>query len=137
MSGVIGTQAYKRYFHHPTSYVQGLITASMPAGSLAGSLLCSLSGDRYSRKLALRVSCVLWIVGSAVQCAAVNVPMLCVGRAVSGIGVGVASSVVPVYQVSCGGHGKSCGSRGLVLTIGRQRLHQRRSVGESSGQSPA
>ncbi|KFA49100.1 hypothetical protein S40293_07081 [Stachybotrys chartarum IBT 40293] len=98
MSGVIGTQAYKRYFHNPISYVQGGITASMPAGSLLGSLVSSALADRWSRKAALQVSCGLWIVGSAVQSAAVGVPMLCVGRAVAGVGVGVASSVVPVYQ---------------------------------------
>jgi len=36
MSGVLGTQAYKNYFHNPVSYRQGGITASMPAGSLVG-----------------------------------------------------------------------------------------------------
>lgn len=103
MSGVLGTQAYKRYFGHPTSYYQGAITASMPAGSLAGSLASSFLADRLSRKVALQVSCVLWIVGSTVQCAAQSVMMLCVGRAIAGMCVGIASSVVPVYQVSCGG----------------------------------
>lgn len=36
MSGVLGTQAYIRYFDNPVSYRQGGITASMPAGSLVG-----------------------------------------------------------------------------------------------------
>lgn len=44
------------------------------------------------------MSCVFWIVGSVVQCAAMGVVMLCVGRAIAGVCVGVTSSIVPVYQ---------------------------------------
>lgn len=98
MSGVLGTQAYKRYFGNPVSYSQGGITASMPAGSLVGSLTSSFLADRWSRKVALQISCVLWIIGSTIQCATVNVAMLCVGRVIAGMCVGIASSVVPVYQ---------------------------------------
>lgn len=98
MSGVLGTKAYQNYFGHPISYTQGAITASMPAGSLVGSLCSSFLADRYSRKVALQISCVLWIIGSIVQCAAQNIGMLCFGRVLAGFCVGIASSVVPVYQ---------------------------------------
>ncbi|KAH9988708.1 high-affinity glucose transporter [Xylariaceae sp. FL0662B] len=98
MSGVLGTEAYKRYFGHPASTRQGGITASMPAGSLVGSLASSFIADGFSRKVALQISCVLWIIGSIIQCAAQNVPMLCIGRVISGTGVGIASSVVPIYM---------------------------------------
>ncbi|KAI0394212.1 general substrate transporter [Xylariaceae sp. FL0594] len=98
MSGVLGTQAYKNYFHNPVSYRQGGITASMPAGSLVGSLASSFIADKYSRKVALQISCLLWIIGSIIQCAATSVGMLCAGRVIAGLCVGIASSVVPVYQ---------------------------------------
>lgn len=35
---------------------------------------------------------------TSIQCAANGIGMLCVGRAIAGIGVGIASSVVPIYQ---------------------------------------
>ncbi|KAJ6439794.1 MFS sugar transporter-like protein [Purpureocillium lavendulum] len=98
MSGVLGTQAYKRFFGYPTSFVQGAITASMPAGSLTGALASSMMADRLSRKKAVQVSCIFWIVGSVVQCTAQGVGMLCAGRAVAGLCVGMTSSIVPVYQ---------------------------------------
>ncbi|KAK4153853.1 MFS sugar transporter-like protein [Chaetomidium leptoderma] len=98
MSGVLGTQAYKRYFNNPASYTQGGITASMPAGSLVGSLMSSFIADKYSRKVALQISCVLWIIGSILMTASINIPMLCVGRVICGLCVGIASSIVPVYQ---------------------------------------
>ncbi|KAI0191891.1 general substrate transporter [Astrocystis sublimbata] len=98
MSGVLGTNAYKNYFGSPVSYRQGGITASMPAGSLIGSLVSSFIADRFSRKVAIQFSCILWIIGSTIQCASVNVGMLCAGRIIAGLCVGIASSVVPVYQ---------------------------------------
>ncbi|XDG05817.1 hypothetical protein ABKA04_005432 [Annulohypoxylon sp. FPYF3050] len=98
MSGVIGTAAYKRYFGDPRSYAQGGITASMPAGSFVGSLASSFIADKFSRKTALQVGCILWIIGSTIQCAALNIPMLCTGRVISGLCVGIASSIVPVYM---------------------------------------
>lgn len=99
MSGVLGTEAYKQYFDNPKSYRQGAITASMPAGSLVGSLFSSFLADRYSRRVALQISCILWIVGSILQCASQNIGMLCTGRVIAGFCVGIASAVVPVYQV--------------------------------------
>jgi MFS family permease len=98
MSGVLGTAAYKRYFNNPVSYAQGGITAAMPAGSLASSLFSSFLADKYSRKVSLQISCVLWIIGSILMTASQNVAMLCVGRVICGFCVGIASSIVPVYQ---------------------------------------
>ncbi|KAK0709218.1 general substrate transporter [Lasiosphaeria miniovina] len=98
MSGVLGTQAYKRYFGNPVSYRQGAITASMPAGSLVGSLVSSFIADKYSRKVALQISCLLWIFGSILMAASQNIGMLCTGRVICGLCVGIASSIVPVYQ---------------------------------------
>ncbi|KAI1387353.1 general substrate transporter [Hypoxylon trugodes] len=97
MSGVLGTSAYKRYFDNPVSYRQGGITAAMPAGSLVGSLASSFIADKFSRKVALQVACILWIIGSTIQCAAQNIGMLCTGRVIAGLCVGIASSIVPVY----------------------------------------
>ncbi|KAI9789877.1 MAG: MFS sugar transporter [Piccolia ochrophora] len=70
----------------------------MPAGSLLGALMSSFLADRLSRKTAIQIGAVIWIVGSILQAAVHNIPMLVVGRIVAGIAVGIASSVVPIYQ---------------------------------------
>ena len=64
MSGVLGTSAYINYFGNPKASMQGLITCSMPFGSIFGTLLTSLIADRFSRKTAIQTACVLWIIGS-------------------------------------------------------------------------
>jgi len=98
MSGVLGTEAYKRYFGNPTSYRQGGITCAMPAGSLIGALSSSYIADRYSRRASIQIASLFWIVGSIIQCASVDIGMLVVGRVIAGLCVGIASSICPVYQ---------------------------------------
>ena len=98
MSGVLNNNAYLATFHHPDSNAQGGIVASMPAGSLLGALLVGYIGDKLGRKKTITLSGMIWIIGSILQCAAVNRGMLIVGRVISGISVGLASAVVPVYQ---------------------------------------
>lgn len=98
MSGVLGTNGYKNYFGHPTGYHQGGITASMPAGSLFGALISSFLADRLSRRTAIQIAAMIWIIGSILQTSANGVALLVVGRIVAGVCVGIASSIVPVYQ---------------------------------------
>ncbi|KAL5377644.1 MFS sugar transporter [Paraphaeosphaeria minitans] len=98
MSGVLGTNGYKNYFGNPAGYRQGGITASMPAGSFVGSLISSFIADRLSRRTAIQISALIWIIGSIFQTAANGVALLCFGRVVSGISIGIASAIVPVYQ---------------------------------------
>ncbi|KAF1813047.1 MFS sugar transporter-like protein [Eremomyces bilateralis CBS 781.70] len=98
MSGVLGTQAYKNYFDNPVSYRQGGITASMPAGSFFGALASSFIADRFSRRAAIQIASVIWIIGSILQAASNGIPLLCVGRVISGVSIGICSTIVPVYQ---------------------------------------
>lgn len=65
MSGVLGTNAYKKYFDNPQDERQGGITASMPAGSLVGSLISSYLADYYGRKISIQIASVIWIIGAA------------------------------------------------------------------------
>jgi MFS family permease len=70
----------------------------MPAGSLVGALASSFLADRLSRKVAIQIASVIWILGSILQTASNGVALLCVGRVISGISIGICSSIVPVYQ---------------------------------------
>ncbi|KAK0199886.1 general substrate transporter [Desarmillaria ectypa] len=98
MSGVLSNDSYKNTFSHPGSGAQGAIVASMPAGSFLGALLVTQLADRFGRKSTVILSGLVWVIGSIIQCAAVNRGMLVVGRIISGISVGIASAVVPIYQ---------------------------------------
>ena len=98
MSGVLGTNAYQNYFGSPAGTRQGGITASMPAGSLVGALCSSFLADRLSRKTAIQIAALVWIIGAILQTASNGVALLCIGRVVAGWAIGVCSAIVPVYQ---------------------------------------
>ncbi|KAH8732337.1 high affinity glucose transporter [Phaeosphaeriaceae sp. PMI808] len=98
MSGVLGTPAYKNYFGAPSGTRQGGITASMPAGSLVGALTSSFLADRLSRRTAIQIAALVWIIGAILQTTANGVPLLCLGRLIAGWSIGVCSTIVPVYQ---------------------------------------
>ncbi|TFK47455.1 general substrate transporter [Heliocybe sulcata] len=98
MSGVLNNEAYLRTFHSPGSNAQGAIVAAMPAGSFVGALLVATLADKIGRKNTVISSGWIWVIGSIIQCASVNRGMLVAGRVISGLSVGLASSVVPLYQ---------------------------------------
>ncbi|KAK9319215.1 general substrate transporter [Lipomyces orientalis] len=98
MSGIIGTEQYKSYFGNPLGMVQGGITSAMAGGSVIGALSSIFLGDWLSRKVAIQLGTVLWCIGATVQSTSNGVAMLIIGRAISGIGVGILSTLVPIYQ---------------------------------------
>lgn len=97
MSSMIGTDGYKKYFGSPGPTEQGGITACMPAGSFVACLVAPYFSDNFGRRVSLHLCAVFWMIGAVLQCASQDLAMLCVGRVISGIGVGFGSSVTPVY----------------------------------------
>ncbi|KAG9311678.1 general substrate transporter [Chiua virens] len=98
MSAVLNNNAYFVVFNSPGPTVQGAIVASMPAGSFFGALSVATLADRIGRKNTVILASIFWIIGGVLQCAAINRGMLVVGRIIAGISVGIASTVVPIYQ---------------------------------------
>jgi sugar porter (SP) family MFS transporter len=112
LSAQLGMQSYLCYFNQgprgppfddspecsgPKSLVQGGITASMAAGSWAGSITSGFISDWRGRKQAIMFGCIVWAIGSIISCASQNIGMLCAGRVINGFAVGIESAQVPVY----------------------------------------
>ncbi|KAI0134251.1 general substrate transporter [Xylariales sp. AK1849] len=109
MSAIISTQPYLCQFDElgvnpenglcrgPSSNVQGGITAAMPGGSWLGALISGFVSDNLGRKRSIQIGSLIWVVGSIICCASVNIPMLIVGRLINGLSVGICSAQVPVY----------------------------------------
>ena len=105
--------SYQQTFHFPGPSAQGAIVAAMPAGSFVGALAVTQLADRIGRKRTIIISGIFWVIGSILQCASVNRAMLVVGRIISGLAVGLASAVVPIYQAEI----TAPGIRGRIVSL--------------------
>lgn len=98
----IGHKAYEEYFSTSkhkgfTAIQQSGMTASMPGGALIGSCISALVSEKVGRRGMVELSALVWIIGCAIQTASINRPSLAFGRIIASIGVGTASSNVPMY----------------------------------------
>ncbi|KAK8099156.1 general substrate transporter [Apiospora kogelbergensis] len=109
MSAIISTEPYLCQFNQqgndpdtgicrgPDPNLQGGITAAMPGGSWLGALVSGFISDMIGRKTSIQIGAIIWVIGSIISCASVNIPMLIVGRVINGFSVGICSAQVPVY----------------------------------------
>ena len=74
-----------------------LITSLCSGGAFIGAIIAGLTADKYGRKIAIYVGCVLFTVGAILQAASYSIAQMAVGRLVVGFGVGSAAMVVPLY----------------------------------------
>ncbi|PHH87397.1 hypothetical protein CDD83_8928 [Cordyceps sp. RAO-2017] len=75
-----------------------IIVAILSAGTAVGALLAAPAGDSLGRRITLLLAVGLFCVGAICQVCADAIPLLLVGRALAGVGVGAISVLVPLYQ---------------------------------------
>lgn len=73
-----------------------LITSITSGGAFIGAIAAGLTADRFGRKGAIYMGCVLFIIGAVLQACAYSLAQMTVGRLVVGFGVGSAAMIVPV-----------------------------------------
>ncbi|CAK7236844.1 hypothetical protein SEUCBS140593_009756 [Sporothrix eucalyptigena] len=83
------------------SVLQGVSVSSYNLGCFVGALLTIFLGDRLGRKRCIFGGSLIMAVGAVLQCSAFALPQLIVGRVICGIGNGINTSTVPVWQAEC------------------------------------
>ncbi|KAJ5183010.1 hypothetical protein N7492_000626 [Penicillium capsulatum] len=83
------------------SVIQGIFVSSFTLGGFVGSLSCSFIGDWIGRRKTISLGGILTFIGAAISCTSFQLPQLFVGRIINGMGVGVLSTMVPVWQSEC------------------------------------
>jgi predicted MFS family arabinose efflux permease len=64
---------------------------------LLGALAAAPMGNRYGRRTTLGINSGGFVVGGMLKALAMNVPVLTLGRFISGLSSGAAAVVVPLY----------------------------------------
>ncbi len=86
------------YFHQPSKAEIGTMVAILEIGAFISSLLVGRIGDIIGRRKTILYGSCIFFVGGALQTGAASMAMMMVGRIVAGFGVGMLSTIVPVYQ---------------------------------------
>lgn len=102
LSSVLVHPGWRRALHQPGPAQKGLVTGAYYAGTLISYLLLAHPlADVLGRRYAARVGTLVLCLGALVMAAAAGRHALLVmvaGRWICGLGVGVVSTTVPLYQ---------------------------------------
>ncbi|KAF8694989.1 hypothetical protein AX14_001926, partial [Amanita brunnescens Koide BX004] len=98
MSGIITGPYFINYFNRPRAIAVGSMVAVLEVGALITSLAAGRFGDMVGRKGTLFTGAVIFTVGGGIQTFSSGFYSMIIGRIVSGFGVGLLSTIVPIYQ---------------------------------------
>lgn len=79
------------------TFPQELVVSMVLAGATLGALSGGKLADRFGRRLTLLATSLIFVAGAIVCAAAPSLAALVAGRVVVGLGIGLASTTVPVY----------------------------------------
>ncbi|KAH8803545.1 general substrate transporter [Xylogone sp. PMI_703] len=99
VSGVITMESFGAKFPRVflDSGFKGWFVSTLLLTAWLGSLINGPIADRLGRKIDIMVAVIIFVIGSAIQAGAVDIPMLFIGRAIAGFAVGMLTMVIPLY----------------------------------------
>jgi sugar porter (SP) family MFS transporter len=100
---------------------QALIVSILSAGTFIGALASPTLGDWLGRRMGLILSTWVFNFGVILQTISVSIPLFSAGRFFAGVGVGLISALVPLYQSETAPkwvRGLIVGAYQLSITIG-------------------
>ncbi|GJJ08797.1 hypothetical protein Clacol_003016 [Clathrus columnatus] len=89
---------FKKYFNQPLPYEVGTMVAVLEIGAFITSLAAGRIADIIGRRKTLFWGAVVFAIGGAFQTGTTGYAMMVFGRIISGFGVGLLSTIVPIYQ---------------------------------------
>ncbi|KAI1006777.1 Myo-inositol transporter 1 [Podosphaera aphanis] len=108
--------------HELANNEKELITSITSGGAFIGAIAAGLTADKFGRKGAIYMGCILFIIGAVVQAAAFGILQMTLGRGIVGLGVGSAAMIIPLYiaEVSPAKYrGRMIGLDTLSITFGQ------------------
>ncbi len=97
-TGVIsGALIFIRQSFALSVFHQEVVVSVVLVGASVGALAGGRLADRFGRRKMLLITSLIFIAGAIVCAAAMSVATLLIGRTIVGLGIGLASSTVPLY----------------------------------------
>ncbi|KAF2166329.1 hypothetical protein M409DRAFT_66779 [Zasmidium cellare ATCC 36951] len=97
-SGLIISPWFLRTFDDPNASLLGTISATYNLGGFAGAVIAFFIGNVLGRRRTILTGIAITTIGAVPFAAATNLAQLTAGRTVCGVGVGIMSSTVGLWQ---------------------------------------
>ncbi|KAJ5390444.1 uncharacterized protein N7496_001512 [Penicillium cataractarum] len=97
-SGIVGNDDFLEVVHHPSAGILGIIVSIYNLGCFSGTIVSFVTGDRLGPRKSMWFAMVWIIIGATLQTTAFSRAQLLVARFITGIGTGIETTTVPVYQ---------------------------------------
>ena len=121
-TGVIsGALSFITTDFHLSSFTSGLVVSAILVGAMVGALSSGRIADRFGRRPAIIAAAGVFAIGAIFAAVAPSAPALVVARFVLGLGVGLASALVPVFIAEVAppaARGRLVAVNQLLITIG-------------------
>ena len=121
-TGVIsGALSFITTDFHLSSFTSGLVVSAILVGAMIGALSSGRIADRFGRRTAIIVAAAVFTLGAIFAAVAPSAPALVAARVVLGLGVGLASALVPVFIAEVAppaARGRLVAINQLMITIG-------------------
>lgn len=96
--GLLDNEPFLRTFGFPNATMQGQIVATYDIGCIIGTLVSMFAGDKLGRRKCILIGCVILLIGAILQTASYSLAQMIVGRVVAGIGNGMNTIAIPIWQ---------------------------------------
>ncbi|EME78934.1 uncharacterized protein MYCFIDRAFT_179012 [Pseudocercospora fijiensis CIRAD86] len=93
-----GINELENTFGHPGSAEEGRTVSVYNLGAFSGCTLTFFIGERLGRRLCMGFAMIWIIVGALLQCTSYSVAQVIIAPYITGIGTGIETSTVPMYQ---------------------------------------
>lgn len=87
-----------RFPYLMSSTIQGWLVAALELGAWFGALFNGWLSEKISRKYSMQVAVLIFTLGTGLQAGAQTPAYFFAGRIIGGVGIGMFSMVIPLYQ---------------------------------------
>ncbi|KAH0398309.1 putative hexose carrier protein, partial [Aureobasidium melanogenum] len=101
MGGLTTSSEFLKTFGNPNPTLLGFLVSSYELGALFGAVFVFLLGDRYGRRPIKLMGAGVISTGAIIQCTSFGVGQFLAGRIIAGLGLGMMTSVIPIWLAEC------------------------------------
>ncbi|KAN0110858.1 putative hexose carrier protein [Hyaloscypha variabilis] len=101
MGGLTTSTAFLDVFGNPNASLLGFLVSSYEVGAMFGAIFVFLLGDRFGRRPNNIAGAIIVAIGATIQSTTFTLPQFLVGRLVAGFGLGIMTTVIPIWLTEC------------------------------------